>query len=201
MTSIFTNPKNSNDYVNSNNTIPVTKEAVSVSGGRVQASRVGAKRTNLSRISPFNRVITSARKLYARQLDKNASMKNRSIEQSASMLHHNPDKFWEEFDAKKADILDSRRFEKFCVDEGLNPEIAAEHLLLEKASVIKDVLQNGFGSLKGAQKGFIEPISRRTYKVERAETPKEPIINRGLQIPAHSESLANPINALVDKSA
>ena len=59
------------------------------------------------------------------------------------------------------------------MDEGLNPEIAAEHLLMEKASVIKDVLKNGFGSLKGAQKGFIEPISRRTCKVERVETPKE----------------------------
>lgn len=201
MTKIFTNPQNANNYVNSNYSNTVTQEAVSVSGGRVQAPRVGAKRTNLSRISPFNRVIINARKLYARQLDQNASMKNRSIEQSASKLHHNPDKFWEEFNARKADILDSRRFEKFCVDEGLDPEIAAEHLLLEKAAVIKDVLQNGFGSLKGAQKSFIESISRRTYKVERAETPKEPIINRSLQIPAHSESLASNLNVLVEKTA
>lgn len=201
MTKIFTNPQNANNYVNSNNSNTVTQEAVSVSGGRVQASLVGAKRTNLSRISPFNRVIINARKLYARQLDQNASMKNRSIEQSATKLHHNPDKFWEEFNARKADILDSRRFEKFCVDEGLNPEIAAEHLLLEKASVIKDVLQNGFGSLKGAQKSFIEPISRRAYKVERAETPKDPIRSQGLQIPAQSESLASNLSALVEKIA
>lgn len=193
--------KTLDDYVNSSNTIPANQEAVRVSGGRVHASRVGARSTNSSRISPFNRVITSSRKLYARQLDKNASMKNRSIEQSAVILHHNPDKFWEEFNARKADILDSRRFERFCMDEGLNPEIAAEHLLMEKASVIKDVLKNGFGSLKGAQKGFIEPISRRTCKVERVETPKEPIRSRGLQIPAQSESLASNLSALVEKIA
>lgn len=179
----------------------IFSEETATLSGSASAAQGAAKNAKSNRISPFNRVITSARKLYARQLDQNASMKNRSIEQSASKLHHNPDKFWEEFNARKADILDSRRFEKFCVDEGLDPEIAAEHLLLEKASVIKDVLQNGFGSLKGAQKGFIEPISRRTYKVERAETPKEPIRNRGLQIPVHSESLASNLNVLVEKTA
>lgn len=172
-----------------------------VSGSSASAVQGTAKNAKSNRVSAFNRVITSSRKLYARQLDKNASMKNRSIERSAYILHHNPDKFWEEFNARKADILDSRRFERFCMDEGLNPEIAAEHLLMEKASVIKDVLKNGFGSLKGAQKDFIEPISRRTYKVEMVEMPKEPVRNRGLQISAQSESLASNLSALVEKIA
>ena len=61
------------------------------------ASGSVSKNAKSNRISPFNRVITSSRKLYARQLDQNASVKNRCMERNVTKYYDEPEKFWAEF--------------------------------------------------------------------------------------------------------
>ena len=197
----FTNSKNTTDYVNTNTTTPATQEAVRVSGGRVHASRVGASSTNPSRITPFNRVITSSRKLYARQLEQNASVKGRCLERNVAKYYDEPDKFWTEFENRKETILDRSSFKTRCAQEGLNPKNVAEHLLFEGNAVVKKTLETGFAHLKGQHLTYANPITTRCYRVENAETGEVKIINRGIQIPERSETLSSVPQLLVTQTA
>ena len=175
------------------------KNEATAIGCEAQMVKKSAKTSN--RISPFNRVITSARKLYARQLDQNASVKNRCMERNVTKYYDEPEKFWAEFESRKEDILDRGTFKARCEKEGLNPQNVAEHLLFEGSGVVKKSLETGFAHLKGRHMTYTEPITTRTYRVVRAEAKQEPARNRGLRLPAHSESMANPLNVLVEKTA
>ena len=165
------------------------------------AAQGAAKNAKSNRISPFNRVITSARKLYARQLDQNASVKNRCMEHNVTKYYDEPEKFWAEFESRKEDILDRGTFKARCENEGLNPKNVAEHLLFEGSATVKKTLETGFAHLKGRHMTYTEPIATRTYRVVRAEAKQESTRNRGLRLPAHSESMANPLNVLVEHTA
>ena len=160
-----------------------------------------SKNANSNRISPFNRVITSSRKLYARQLDQNASVNNRCMERNVTKYYDEPEKFWAEFESRKEDILDRGTFKARCEKEGLNPKNVAEHLLFEGSGIVKKTLETGFAHLKGRHMTYTEPITTRTYRVVRAEAKQELARNRGLRLPAHSESMANPLNVLVEQTA
>lgn len=160
-----------------------------------------SKNAKSNRISPFNRVITSSRKLYARQLDQNASVKNRCMERNVTKYYDEPAKFWAEFESRKEEILDRGTFKARCEKEGLNPKNVAEHLLFEGSGIVKKTLETGFAHLKGRHMTYTEPIATRTYRVVRAEAKQEFARNRGLRLPAHSESMANPLNVLVEQTA
>ncbi len=151
-----------------------SEETATLSGG-ASAAQGAAKNAKSNRITPFNRVITSARKLYARQLDKNASMKNRCIANSIAGRYDDSVKFWMEFETQKADILDRVSFVRNCNAEGLKPEIVAEHLILEGNATVNKVLKEGFASLKGAHKTYTEPIVRRSYPVEYVDKKTVPL--------------------------
>lgn len=147
--------------------INLTEATALGSGASVAQS---AKNAKSNRISAFNRVITSSRKLYARQLDKNASMKNRCIANSIAGRYDDPERFWREFETQKVEILDRSSFIRNCNAEGLNPEIVAEHLILEGNATVNRVLKEGFASLRGTHKTYTEPIVRRSYTVEYVDT-------------------------------
>lgn len=168
---------------------------VAISGGSA------SKNAKSNRISAYNRVITSARKLYARQLDQNASTKNRCIAHSVAKYYDEPDKFWAEFENRKEDILDRGTFKSRCEKDGLIPQNVAEHLLFEGSATVKKTLETGFAHLKGKHLTYTNPITTRTYRVIRAEVSQEPARNRGIQIPEQSKSLTTPISALVEKTA
>ncbi len=197
----FINPKNTTDHVNTNNTTPATQEAVRALGGRVHASRVGARSTNPSRITPFNRVITSSRKLYARQLEQNASVKNRCLEYNVTKYYDEPDSFWAEFESRKDTILDRSSFNARCTKEGLNPENVAEHLIFEGSAAVKKTLETGFEHLKGKQKNYSEPIRAKKLHIEKVGRPKMEAVTHELPITRHTENLADIPRAVVVKTA
>ena len=179
----------------------IFSEETATLSGSASAAQGAAKSAKANRISPFNRVITSSRKLYARQPDQNASVKNRCMERNVTKYYDEPAKFWAEFESRKEEILDRGTFKARCEKEGLNPKNVAEHLLFEGSATVKKTLETGFAHLKGRHMTYTEPIATRTYRVVGAEAKQEPARNRGLQLPAHSESMANPLNVLVEQTA
>ena len=179
----------------------VFSEETATLSGSASVAQGATKSANANRISPFNRVITSSRKLYARQLDQNASVKNRCMERNVTKYYDEPAKFWAEFESRKEEILDRGTFKARCEKEGLNPKNVAEHLLFEGSGIVKKTLETGFAHLKGRHMTYTEPIATRTYRVVRAEAKQELARNRGLRLPAHSESMANPLNVLVEQTA
>ena len=68
----------------------IFSEETATLSGSASAAQGAAKNAKSNRISPFNRVITSARKLYARQLDQNASVKNRCMEHNVTKYYDEP---------------------------------------------------------------------------------------------------------------
>lgn len=180
---------------------PNLKNETATLSGSASVAQGATKSAKVNRISPFNRVITSSRKLYARQLDQNASVKNRCMERNVTKYYDEPAKFWAEFESRKEEILDRGTFKARCEKEGLNPKNVAEHLLFEGSATVKKTLETGFAHLKGRHMTYTEPIATRTYRVVRAEAKQELARNRGLRLPAHSESMANPLNVLVEQTA
>ena len=124
------------------------------SGTSVVKSTTNGAKTN--RVSMFNRVISSSRKLYENQMYQHADVKFRCINHSISKMGANSAKFWEEFNKRKEDMLDRHSFVCRCRDEGLDPEIVAEHLIMEGSVTVNKVLSEGFTSLDNAHKEFTQ---------------------------------------------
>lgn len=173
-------------------------ENATVSGSSTVPAQGAAKTVKTNRITAFNRVITSSRKLYARQLDKNASVKHRCLVSNIAKHYEDAEKFWAEYTVRKEDILDSGRFRCRCKDEGLTPEVVAEHLLFEGSAVVNRVLKTGFESLNGSHRTYTEPIVYKHFSVEKVDGSTQ-VRNRGLQLPQNTESAQEIAPASVAK--
>ena len=176
--------------------IKIYSNEATASGSGTSVAQGATKNVKTNRISAFNRVIISSRKLYAHQLDKNASMKNRCIANNITGHYDDPQKFWLEFETQKAEILDRSSFVRNCTAEGLNPEIVAEHLILEGNATVNRVLKEGFASLKGAHKTYTEPIVRRSYTVEYVDAKPQL-----LQVVQHPQVSGETISSCITRYA
>ncbi len=115
-------------------------------------------------MSPFNTVISKANKLFLKQVLKNTQIKQECIVYCITPnLYADAPRFWEEYRIAVEAILDSKRFERNCIDAKLNPQYVAEHLVLEGRAMIRRVLTGGFAPLKGRERHFTAPILKAEY--------------------------------------
>ena len=142
----------------------IFNEETIVSGGSASVAQGAAKGAKTNRVSMFNRVISSSRKLYENQVYQNADTKFRCINRSISKMGANSVEFWTEFNKRKSEILDRDSFKRRCSEEDLNPEIVAEHLIMEGNATVNKVLSEGFVSLDNTHRTFTQKI--KAYKVE-----------------------------------
>lgn len=129
--------------------------AFDLTPANVTVNPVGKEKSvKRSRISAFQKTMTSTRRLFSRQLEKSSAMKRKCIDYCVNRYYSDPLRFWEEFKTKRDEILDRASFNRRCRAEGLNPTYVAEHLLIEGSAKVNAVLKGGFAALNGAQVMF-----------------------------------------------
>lgn len=140
-----------------NSVAPVQAQngAFDLTPANVTVNPVGKEKSvKKSRISAFQKTMTSTRRLFSRQLEKSSAMKRKCIDYCVNRYYSDPLRFWEEFKTKRDEILDRASFNNRCRAEGLNPIYVAEHLLIEGSAKVTAVLKGGFAPLNGAQVMF-----------------------------------------------
>lgn len=158
---------------NLNEIAPTSQNGVAVSE---QTARAAKKRVSLKLWS----IVTKARNKFSAQISKTCETKLACIE---TLLTNHPDveNFWAEYMQQVNRLLDSRRFENDCSRLGLNPEVAATHIVFLGNKNVNKALFNGVetvvtNKLHSFTKPFLPQVANKfsISHVKRLPAPEVP---------------------------
>ena len=93
-------------------------------------------------VKSIYRVMAKARTQFKKQVLQNTGTKIMCIEKNISRCYEDAARFWLDLNKEAEDLMDSRRFTKFCEENGMMARNVAEHIIFEGKSAKKRV-QNG----------------------------------------------------------
>jgi hypothetical protein len=96
--------------------------------------------------SPYLKIRSKAVNIFRTQLDKSVGTKRLAVERAISKiadLDYARGRFLSEFKQNVDLLLDSKRFERDCLQHNLTPFNAATHIVFDGSSKIELVLKNG----------------------------------------------------------
>ena len=93
-------------------------------------------------VEPVYKVMAKARTQFKKQVLQNTGTKIMCIEKNISRCYEDAARFWLDLNKEAEDLMDSRRFTKFCEENGMVARNVAEHIIFEGKSAKKRV-QNG----------------------------------------------------------
>ena len=112
--------------------------------------------------SPYLKVRSKAKNIYRNQIDKSVSTKRLAFDRAFSKVVsgvYTWDRCLSEFKVNVDLLLDSKRFEKDCLANGLKPFNAATHIVFDGISNIDKVLKNGLYVNYSTQlKELVDPL-------------------------------------------
>lgn len=112
--------------------------------------------------SPYLKVRSKAANIFRNQIDKSVQTKKKAVERAFSKVvsgNFTMDRFLSEFKVNVDLLLDSKRFEKDCLEYNLKPFNAATHIAFDGSSKIDLVLKNGFYENYSTQlKELVDPL-------------------------------------------
>lgn len=131
--------------------------------------------------SPYLKVRSKAANIFKFQIDKSVSTKRSAIERAFNSVargNFTMPRFLSEFKVNVDMLLDSKRFEKDCQDNNLNPFNAATHIAFDGASKIELVLKNGLKAIYSTQLvELVEPLftEEELIKASQVKSSAEPM--------------------------
>lgn len=112
--------------------------------------------------TPYLRVRSKASNIFKNQIDKSVSTKRLAIERAFNSVARGNfimPRFLSEFKVNVDMLLDSKRFERDCIENNLKPFNAATHIAFDGASKIDLVLKNGLKAIYSTQLvELVEPL-------------------------------------------
>ena len=146
-------------------------ENESAKSTRVDNGAKSAKRRREE--SPYLKIRSKAANIFRSQLNKSVSTKKMAVETAISKIiagDYTRERFLSEFKLNVDLLLDSRRFERECIQYNLTPYNAATHIVFDGTSKMEAVLKNGIYPTYPTQlRELIEPI----YTLEELEAVSE----------------------------
>ena len=129
------NIKSSNEAINS---------SMSNSSNEAMASKEVKSTKRAHKVEPIYSVMSKARTQFKKQVVKDTTTKILCIEKNISRCYEDAARFWLDLNKEAEDLMDSRRFTKFCEDNGMVARNVAEHIIFEGKSAKKRVLNGDF---------------------------------------------------------
>ncbi len=123
----------------------------------------------MKKFNEFYYVSRNGMKLFESVPDarKNTETKRDCLQRALNMSRYYPDaaRYWQDMLNETKPILDSKRFDRECQEWGLNPEIVAQHLVVEGKSAVNRVLKDGLIAGFGEDaKFFVDPLYNLVIK-------------------------------------
>ena len=114
-------------------------------------------------IAPVWKVVRMGQRKFNAQLAKNQNTdtKRDCLNECAPKCYEDRLRFWADFRTHAARLVDSKKFDKCCVDRGLSVQAVAEHVTFEGSAVLNRVIRNGAEAILGERiMMFKSPICR-----------------------------------------